>query len=193
MLRSHIILVFCATLLIPNNCQTDIRSPKNHVSLFIFGDSLFDAGNNNYLKHAAFRSNFFPYGQTFFKHPTGRFSDGRLISDFIGMIISFPFLAHSGLLDSFLCYKMGFWASNLIAYNRFIVAEYLKLPLLPPYLQPGNQNYTHGVNFASAGAGALAETRQGLVYDCQLVFTIFAASDNVILISIFLLLLLFAW
>lgn len=81
----------------------------------------------------------------------------------------------------------------MIAYNRFIVAEYLKLPLLPPYLQPGNQNYTHGVNFASAGAGALAETRQGLVYDCQLVFTIFAASDNVILISIFLLLLLFAW
>jgi hypothetical protein len=52
--------------------------------MFIFGDSLFDAGNNNYLRSAVGRANFWPYGETFFKHPTGRFSDGRIIPDFIG-------------------------------------------------------------------------------------------------------------
>ncbi|XP_060669777.1 GDSL esterase/lipase 3-like, partial [Ziziphus jujuba] len=47
-------------------------------------------------------------------------------------------------------------------------AERAKLPLIPPYLQPGiDHQLTYGVNFASAGAGALLETRQGLVIDLQ--------------------------
>lgn len=44
-----------------------------------------------------------------------------------------------------------------------VAAEYAKLPLIQPYLFPGNQRYVDGVNFASAGAGALVETHQGLV------------------------------
>jgi hypothetical protein len=54
--------------------------------LFIFGDSFFEAGNNNYIRNAFGRANFWPYGETFFKYPTGRFSDGRVIPDFIGKI-----------------------------------------------------------------------------------------------------------
>jgi hypothetical protein len=45
----------------------------------------------------------------------------------------------------------------------FTVAEYAELPLIPPFLQPGNPQYYNGVNFASAGAGALVETFQGEV------------------------------
>lgn len=45
----------------------------------------------------------------------------------------------------------------------FTVAEYAELPLIPPFLQPGNPQYYNGVNFASAGAGALVETFQGKV------------------------------
>lgn len=41
-------------------------------------------------------------------------------------------------------------------------AEYAKLPLLPPFLQPST-DYSNGVNFASGGAGVLSETNQGLV------------------------------
>lgn len=41
-------------------------------------------------------------------------------------------------------------------------AEYAELPLLPPFLQP-NADYSNGANFASGGAGVLAETHQGLV------------------------------
>lgn len=42
-------------------------------------------------------------------------------------------------------------------------ADYAKLPLIPPFLQP-SADYTNGVNFASAGAGVLSETNQGLVW-----------------------------
>jgi len=50
-----------------------------------------------------------------------------------------------------------------IIYRLPFVAEYANLPLVPPYLQPGNSNYYGGVNFASGGAGALVETFQGSV------------------------------
>ena len=39
------------------------------------------------------------------------------------------------------------------------------MPFIPPHLQPGYHQYTDGANFASAGAGALVETNQGLVCD----------------------------
>ncbi|OMO66061.1 Lipase, GDSL [Corchorus olitorius] len=119
-------LLFCSSSL---NLALCFSLPKNHVAFFIFGDSLIDPGNNNYINTTA-RANYWPYGETFFKYPTGRPSDGRLIPDFI--------------------------------------AEYAKLPLIPPYLQPGiNHQLVNGVNFASSGAGALAETNQGLVIDLK--------------------------
>ncbi|MBA0864443.1 hypothetical protein Goshw_002950 [Gossypium schwendimanii] len=104
--------------------------PKKHVPFFIFGDSILDAGNNNYINTSTLdQANFWPYGLTFFNYPTGRFSDGRLIPDFI--------------------------------------AKYAKLPLIPPFLHPGFRQYYLGVNFASAGAGALVETFQGFVIDLK--------------------------
>ncbi|KAF2580609.1 hypothetical protein F2Q68_00006878 [Brassica cretica] len=68
------------------NCTEKNNSlVTNQAALFVFGDSLFDAGNYKYINNnSAFQSNFFPYGQTTFKFPTGRVSDGRLITDFIG-------------------------------------------------------------------------------------------------------------
>ncbi|KAM3747001.1 hypothetical protein ACB098_05G005700 [Castanea mollissima] len=104
--------------------------PEEHVALFIFGDSVFDAGNNNYINtNTDYQANYEPYGEKFFKYSTGRYSDGRIVPDFI--------------------------------------AEFAKLPFITPYLHPGYDQYTDGANFASAGAGALAETRQGMVIDLK--------------------------
>ena len=87
-LRFHFcFLVLCASLILPTQCLAHTCLPEDHVALFIFGDSFFDAGNNNYINTTTgFQANFGPYGESFFKYPTGRFSDGRIIPDFIGKI-----------------------------------------------------------------------------------------------------------
>ncbi|XVF25276.1 hypothetical protein REPUB_Repub13aG0199100 [Reevesia pubescens] len=126
-----LISLFLQVALIATCCggkSQQLQQPKKHVPFFIFGDSFLDVGNNNYINTSTLdQANFWPYGETYFKFPTGRFSDGRLVSDFI--------------------------------------AKHAKLPLIPPFLQPGFRQYYLGVNFASSGAGALAETFQGFVID----------------------------
>ncbi|KAK1398682.1 GDSL esterase/lipase [Heracleum sosnowskyi] len=53
-------------------------------SILVFGDSLVDTGNNNFLPLSVLKANHYPYGESF---PggiaTGRFSDGKLMSDFL--------------------------------------------------------------------------------------------------------------
>ncbi|CAM8944709.1 unnamed protein product [Rhodiola kirilowii] len=52
-------------------------------AIIVFGDSTMDAGNNNQIPTIA-RSDFEPYGRDFTGgKPTGRFSNGRIPSDFI--------------------------------------------------------------------------------------------------------------
>ncbi|GKC47743.1 SGNH hydrolase-type esterase domain-containing protein [Tanacetum coccineum] len=122
---SFLLLIIAVVVLCPLtriDCHENIHK---EVAVFVFGDSLFDPGNNNYINTIpVLQANYLPYGESYFSPPTGRFSDGRLISDFI--------------------------------------AEYARLPLIPPYLEPGNNEFTYGANFASAGAGALIETLPGL-------------------------------
>ncbi|WRX28268.1 hypothetical protein QQP08_020755 [Theobroma cacao] len=65
-------------------------------SIFSFGDSFADTGNFLQIslsEHSELpQSAFPPYGRTFFHHPTGRFSDGRLVIDFIAEDFRLPFL-----------------------------------------------------------------------------------------------------
>ncbi|XP_038881048.1 GDSL esterase/lipase At1g28570-like [Benincasa hispida] len=63
-------------------------------SIFNFGDSLSDTGNlfHTCASDDPSRSCFSPYGDTFFHRPTGRFSDGRLILDFIAESLGLPLL-----------------------------------------------------------------------------------------------------
>lgn len=52
-------------------------------AFFVFGDSLVDSGNNNYLATTA-RADSPPYGLDYPTHrPTGRFSNGLNIPDLI--------------------------------------------------------------------------------------------------------------
>lgn len=74
-----LLLLFFATT---SCCQAD---SNNSTALFVFGDSVYDPGNNDFLNISiTYKANFPPYGETFFKFPTGRFSDGRLIPDLVG-------------------------------------------------------------------------------------------------------------
>lgn len=55
---------------------------KNVPSIFVFGDSLVDVGNNNYILSLA-KANYDPNGIDFGK-PSGRYTNGRTIVDIIG-------------------------------------------------------------------------------------------------------------
>ncbi|KAG0622100.1 hypothetical protein M758_3G072300 [Ceratodon purpureus] len=62
-------------------------------ALFIFGDSTVDCGTNNYINTTRnFRGDFPPYGQDFFGKPTGRYSNGRVIVDFIAEYAGKPLI-----------------------------------------------------------------------------------------------------
>lgn len=56
-------------------------------SMFIFGDSVVDVGNNNHI-YTIVKANFPPYGRDFMTahQPTGRFCNGKLATDFTGIL-----------------------------------------------------------------------------------------------------------
>ncbi|XP_073157111.1 GDSL esterase/lipase At1g28570-like [Henckelia pumila] len=68
--------------------------PRCFGSIISFGDSLADTGNLLRLSGSSTVSGLasarLPYGETFFHHPTGRFSDGRLVIDFIAESLGLP-------------------------------------------------------------------------------------------------------
>ena len=78
------VLLLVITTLARNSTSSSLKTPAP--ALFIFGDSIVDAGTNNHIKSVAnFKADYHPYGQnSFFNGPTGRFSDGRVLVDFIG-------------------------------------------------------------------------------------------------------------
>ncbi|KAK0596898.1 hypothetical protein LWI29_019981 [Acer saccharum] len=63
-------------------------------NFFIFGDSLYDVGNNQYIVEPGKYIPVYhkPFGTTFFNHATGRFSDGRAPPDFIASKLNMSFI-----------------------------------------------------------------------------------------------------
>ncbi|KAI3968080.1 hypothetical protein MKX01_015600 [Papaver californicum] len=59
-------------------------------AIYLFGDSLLDSGNNNFLQNMA-KSNYTPYGIDFPSGPTGRTTNGATGGDFIAQFLGLPY------------------------------------------------------------------------------------------------------
>ncbi|XP_041993055.1 GDSL esterase/lipase At4g18970-like [Salvia splendens] len=75
--------------LVAFNLASSVYGEKLVPCYFVFGDSLVDNGNNNDRNTVA-KANFLPYGIDFPKGPTGRFTNGRNVADFIAEALGFP-------------------------------------------------------------------------------------------------------
>ncbi|EPS63670.1 hypothetical protein M569_11113, partial [Genlisea aurea] len=94
----------CISIIITLTCMCIIatsmpipRRPTGEApfpTVYAFGDSYTDTGNTRSDSGPAgftFVSNL-PYGRTYFHRPTNRYSDGRLVIDFVAEALSIPFL-----------------------------------------------------------------------------------------------------
>lgn len=139
---------------------------------FVFGDSLVDAGNNNYIVSLS-KANYIPNGIDFGK-PTGRYTNGRTIVDIIGELCSFLL---SLLLDS-ICHRffelMGMLISFVLLLLNFLPPGQKVgfKDFTPPYLAPTTVGdvVLKGVNYASGGGGILNYT--GKIFVRSLLFLI---------------------
>ncbi|KAF9615222.1 hypothetical protein IFM89_022484 [Coptis chinensis] len=98
MLIHHFDFLITLLILLSFNLTCNTASPLNKITsssaFFIFGDSSVDPGNNNYINTIPEnRANYEPYGQNgFFQEPTGRFSDGRVVVDYIAEYANLPII-----------------------------------------------------------------------------------------------------
>ena len=79
-----ILLMLVSTTIIHTcSAQTDKKFP----AILTFGDSTLDTGNNDFLE-TLFKANYKPYGKDFpGQVPTGRFSNGKLVSDILASLL----------------------------------------------------------------------------------------------------------
>ncbi|KAF8107859.1 hypothetical protein N665_0116s0064 [Sinapis alba] len=90
-------LISSFLLIISSTITVNLSKPQcvRYKSIISFGDSSADTGNflslSDDVKHPPQVASL-PYGETFFHHPSGRYSDGRLIIDFIAEFLGLPYV-----------------------------------------------------------------------------------------------------
>lgn len=107
------LLIAVPTILVPvgSLAKRAILSPQDcrYPAIYNFGDSNSDTGSVS----AAFGRVHPPNGDTFFGKPSGRYSDGRLIIDFIAQQLGLPYLsAYLDAIEGIFQHGAGFAASG---------------------------------------------------------------------------------
>ncbi|KAL1542732.1 GDSL esterase/lipase-like protein [Salvia divinorum] len=72
-----------------NNSSISSNASPQASAMFVFGDSLVNNGNNNFLKSIA-KANYYPYGVDSTRGATGKFSNGDTFVDYLGGWLGLP-------------------------------------------------------------------------------------------------------
>ncbi|KAF3788782.1 GDSL esterase/lipase [Nymphaea thermarum] len=87
----RILLLFLILLCSSVSCLPRNQG-SNVTAMFVFGSSLVDNGNNNYVRNSTARADYLPYGIDFPCGPSGRFSNGNNPVDVLGRLLNLPHL-----------------------------------------------------------------------------------------------------
>ncbi|KAK1587444.1 hypothetical protein Q3G72_012925 [Acer saccharum] len=80
-------LLFILVQISTINVIINTTSGSASATILVFGDSTVETGNNNFVTTTLVRADHLPYGQGFpGRVPTGRFSNGKLLPDFLAGI-----------------------------------------------------------------------------------------------------------
>ncbi|KAL1543917.1 GDSL esterase/lipase-like protein [Salvia divinorum] len=87
-IMSQNLSLFCVFLifglLTPSTCLNTPKQGYKSKGMFVFGSSLVDNGNNNFLANSLAKADFSPYGVDFPLGPSGRFTNGDNVIDILG-------------------------------------------------------------------------------------------------------------
>ncbi|KAK8604630.1 hypothetical protein V6N13_099562 [Hibiscus sabdariffa] len=125
-------IIFLASSSSSATPETNQRRPFNKI--YAFGDSFTDTGNTESLTgpNGFVHVSNPPYGTTFFHHPTNRYSDGRLVIDFVAQSLSLPFLPPYRNSKANKTHGVNFAVAGSTAINHeFFVRNNLSLDITP--------------------------------------------------------------
>ncbi|MFS7978211.1 putative triacylglycerol lipase [Helianthus anomalus] len=126
-------------------------------AVFILGDSLLDVGTNNFVLKAVGKAKYPHYGIDFFNStPSGRFSNGLNMADFIARVVFGPDVTSPPAYLS-LFYHGKYEEKRLAKAINFNPRRRWRRPTngLNPHPLVARENPAVGVNFASSGTAIL--------------------------------------
>ena len=89
--RTILLLSFIVFFFLFSWCEGGRKGyDKGIKGMFVFGSSLVDNGNNNVLENSRAKANYLPYGMDFPLGPSGRFTNGKNVIDFLGDYLGLP-------------------------------------------------------------------------------------------------------
>ncbi|KAJ8760647.1 hypothetical protein K2173_015314 [Erythroxylum novogranatense] len=89
-------LLFLFIIVCLCSCCSSARKIQEHGAvikgMFVFGSSLVDSGNNNFLQNSGAKADYLPYGMDFPYGPSGRFTNGKNVIDILGGHLKLPLI-----------------------------------------------------------------------------------------------------
>jgi len=115
MMRNSFLLISCFIFF-----SLGFLEAQKTPAIYVFGDSLVDVGNNNYLTLSLVKATLPHYGIDFpTKKPTGRFSNGKNAADLIGKLFKMNII-HTQLHINCSLFPIFFCYNTIISFSDYL-------------------------------------------------------------------------
>ncbi|KAK1554017.1 hypothetical protein Q3G72_006694 [Acer saccharum] len=91
-MSTKLLLILLFSYLLQYCTANNMNNNASIKGMFVFGSSLVDNGNNNFLQNSLAKADYLPYGVDFPSGPSGRFTNGKNVIDLLGEKLNLPSL-----------------------------------------------------------------------------------------------------